>query len=460
MTRPTLSGVVFGGGTRARGSGDLAVERWVVTTVIVALAAILALLPIEGTLYGLLGVGLALGVLLVAVIGRERTGILLLMVAFAMAPAYKGLAPSVSTPVTPMDLMLFAGIVVIAPSLASRKLNLPPIYLAGMGVIIVTGAIGTLSSDDVFGSILQFVQWMAMIGVLVTFFAFWRPSWKVVDTLGWSFVAGQTASLIAAFLRGPLAGNGRYQGLSHHPNAFAEGAMMAFAILLYLFHRHHGWMVRTLIVLLAGGAVEAVLLSGSRGALVVVGGLVVMVPIVERSAVAGFVWAIFAAIGLNLLPHFVDVGGAGSAITRLAGSEDAAGADQARNHAFSVGWHMFLDHPLLGNGFGGVVNELHDLYLSVAVGGGIVCLFGYLVVLYCFARPLFGNHPRRRLAYVAWGFLAITPTVPALDDRTLWLPMVLVTLLALETQASAAAEDTDEAAPTQPLARPLPARTA
>ena len=89
------------------------------------------------------------------------------------------------------------------------------------------------------------------------------------------------------------------------------------------------------------------------------------------------------------------------------------------------------------------MNELHDLYLSAAVGGGVVCLAGYLVVLYTFARPLFGTHPRRRVGYVAWAFIAIGPAVPALDDRTLWLPMALVVLLTLR--------DPDEVPESQPV---------
>ena len=404
-------------------------KQRLVTAFAILLAAVLALVAMLNTVTMMLALAVAVGVLALAVLGRERVGILVLMVSFAMAPAYKGLSPSVGSSVTPMDVLLVLGIGLIAPSLLSRRFQFPSLYLAGLGIILVTGSIGSLSSPGPALSFLQFIQWLIVLGVLVGFFALWRPPWVIVDRLLWSYVAGQMLSILDAFATGPSAVTGRYQGLSHHPNAFAEGGVMAFAILLYMFHRHHGWRSRGLIVIAAVASVESTVLSGSRAALLVIAGLLVLVPFVERSAVAGFAWAGLGALGIAMLPFVASFSGSGSALSRLAGTGDATYSDNSRTSVFDTGLHMFLDHPLLGNGFT-TVTEFHDLFLSAAVAGGLFCLVGYLMVLTSLARPLFGQHVRRRMAYLSWAFIAITPTVPWLDDRTLWVPLSLVVLIA------------------------------
>ena len=50
------------------------------------------------------------------------------------------------------------------------------------------------------------------------------------------------------------------------------------------------------------------------------------------------------------------------------------------------------------------------------------------------ARPVLGNHPNRRLGYVVAAFVAITPTFPGLEDRTLWAPMAPAILLAIQSR--------------------------
>jgi hypothetical protein len=293
---------------------------------------------------------------------------------------------------------------------------------------------------------------MAIVGLL-GLFAWWAPSWKLVDGLLWSYVAGQVVSTAYAPLGGVVGD--RWEGLSHHPNEFGGAGVMGFAALMYLWRRHDAVWYRVLVAGAGAVCVVAVVMSGGRAAAAVLAGLVLMIPFVERSAVKGFLLAIGGALAVLSIPLVVPRSGQGTAIARLAGSADALGADQARSQAQSFGFDLFFHSPIIGNGFAQAL-FVHDVVLGVATSVGVIGLLGYLMVLYTLARPIIGSHPHRRLAYVAWAFIAITPTFPALDDRTLWVPMAPAILLAIQSGRQARqAEQGQQAGRTS---RGLPAR--
>lgn len=417
-------------------------ERNLVSGAVVLGAVLLAGGAALGGAMALAAIGTAAFVLVLTVLGRERTATLLLMAAFAMAPAYKGLASSPGATVTPTDVAIVLALLMLVPSMFAKRLQLPLTYIVGLVLVLVMGLIGTMVADSPFYSAYQLLQWLTMLVFLMFGIALWSPPWSVVRALMWCYVLGQTASLLKAFAAGPTGGNGRYMGLAHHPNAFAEGGMMAFAGLLYLFHTTKNVRLRLLMLVLAAGAVESVVLSGSRATLVVIAALMLMVPFVERSALLGFVGAIGGAVLVVLLPVLTHVSGQGSALSRLAGDKTATAADDQRNTQLKVGWDLFLHHPLLGNGFD-QVNGFHNLFLEVAAASGVVGLLGYLMVLYCLCRPMFGRFPERRLSYVAWAFVGLTGTVPGMEDRTLWMPMALVFLMAVRENQAALAPPAD-----------------
>ena len=416
---------------RADGSTGVA-ERRVVTVVLVLLAAGLAALSARGPLLGIAGVGVAGFVAALAVLGRERVAFLAMMTAFATAPMYKGIAPGgESTPITPTDLVFGIAVMLLIPTLLRRSLRLPLTYIAGISLILVTGTLSTITSVSPVISALQFVQWLVVILGLLCLFALWAPSWKKIDVLLWSYIAGQMVSIAYAPLGGAI-GN-RYQGLSHHPNEFGGAGVMAFAALMYLWRRNDAVWYRVVVALAGVASGASVVASGSRAGVAVVAGLIVLIPIVERSAVKGFLLAIGCALLVFALPYIVGQSGEGSAISRLAGSADALGADRARVEAQDFGIDLFFQHPLIGNGFSDAL-YVHNVVLGVASSVGIFGLLGYLLVLYTLGRPIFGRHPNRRLCYVVAAFVAITPTFPGLEDRTLWVPMAPAILLAVQAR--------------------------
>ncbi|MCX6399653.1 MAG: hypothetical protein NTX33_06975 [Propionibacteriales bacterium] len=417
-------------------------ERRLVVLVMALLAAGLAVVATEGLLLAILAVSAAGFLVVLAVLGRERTAMLVMMLAFATAPMNKGISPGgAASPISITDVLFGLAVMLLVPTLLRRSLRLPLMYVVGVSLIMVTGTLSTVFSPEPFVSAVQFVQWLIVIVGLLGLFALWAPTWKMVDVLLWSYVVGQMFSLLYAPIGGGV-GN-RYQGLSHHPNEFGGAGVMAFAALMYLWRRNDAVWYRVAVAMAMAGSLASVVMSGGRAATVVIAGLVLMFPFVERSALKGFALAILGALAVFSLPFIVGNSAEGSAISRLAGSADAIGADRARTEAQDFGIDLFLQHPIVGNGFSDAL-FVHNVVLGVASSAGIFGLLGYLLVLYTLARPIIGNHPNRRLGYVVWAFIALTPTFPGLEDRTLWVPMAPAILLAIQSRMGA---DRSEPAP-------------
>lgn len=410
-------------------------ERRLVVLALVLLTALLAVASTEGLLVAILCVAVAGFLMVLAVLGRERTAMLLMIGAFATAPMNKGISPGgAESPISITDVLFGVAVMLLVPTLLRRSLRLPLMYVVGISLILVTGTLSTVFSPAPFVSAVQFVQWLIVIVGLLGLFALWAPTWKMVDVLLWSYVAGQMISLLYAPVGGAV-GN-RYQGLSHHTNEFGGAGVMAFAALMYLWRRNESVWYRVVVALAMAASLASVIMSGGRAAAVVVAGLVLMFPFVERSALKGFVLAVLGALAVFSLPFIVGNSAEGSAISRLAGSADALGADRARTEAQDFGIDLFLQHPFVGNGFSDAL-FVHNVVLGVASSAGIFGLLGYLLVLYTLARPIIGHHPNRRLGYVVWAFIALTPTFPGLEDRTLWVPMAPAILLAIQSRTGA-----------------------
>ncbi|WP_182377824.1 O-antigen ligase family protein [Nocardioides sp. WS12] len=407
-------------------------ETRLVTGLLVLVALGLVYIAARGPIAAVAAGMLAVLLLLLAVLGRERLAFFAMMGAFATAPMNKGIAPGgAESPITPTDLLFGLAVMLLVPTLLRRSLRLPLAYTIGISLILITGTLSTLFSPDPLFSAIQFVQWLVVILGLLGLFALWAPTWKMIDVLLWSYVAGQMISIAYAPIGGAV-GN-RYQGLSHHTNEFGGAGVMAFATLMYLWRRNDAVWYRALVALAMAASVGSVLASGSRAAAAVIAGLVLMIPFVERSALKGFVLAILGALFVFSLPFVIGNSGEGSALARLAGSADAIGADRARTEAQDFGINLFLQHPLVGNGFSEAL-YVHNVVLGVASSVGVIGLLGYFLVLFTLARPIIGNHPNRRLGYVVWAFIAITPTFPGLEDRTLWVPMAPAILLAIQVR--------------------------
>lgn len=425
------------------------------------LVAVLVLGATRGSmLLLLLAVGAAAFVALLAVIGAERMGYLMLIGAFGTAPMYKALAPSVGSPVTATDVLFVIAFTLLFPTLLRGHLRLPALYYVGVGLVLGSGLIASVFSADPLISSLSLFFWMAVMLGLPIAFGLLSPSPKLVDLLAAAFVAGQIFSFAYGAARGYVA-QGRHAGYSTHPNYFAQAGMLSLALLIYLAYRHRDrWLF--LIVPAAGLCGATVVLSGSRAATVVVAVLVLMVPVVERSALTGFLLAMLGAITLLVLPIVADIGGEGSSLSRLAGGGGSSYSDSARTLGLDEGLDRFFEHPLRGTGLIDLF-DIHNNFLEVAVAIGIFGLVGYLMVLYVFARPIFGTGDYRRLSYGVWAYIGFGATVPSLYDRSVWAVMALSVVAIVEHERRRIAHgdpdaepDADPDDPVPPIAGPAP----
>lgn len=421
----------------------------VLTAAFIALAVALtalATLPAATLLPMGLAAGVAGLVLLIALLGAERVGILALMGAMGTAPFYKGLVPA-DVQATPTDGLFVLGFALLLPRLLRGRLRLPLPYTIGVSGLAICGLISSAASADPLTSLISLVLWMAVMAGLPIALRLLEPSSNLIDLLAWSYVGGHLANSAYAVVKGPVI-DGRYQGLAFHPNFFAEAGLMSGALLLYLFHRRSDWRYRVLV--LGAGAVCAasIMFSGSRAATVVAAVLVLMIPIVERSAVMGFFYALLGALALAFLPLAISLSGPDSSLARLAGSGSSSGSDTERLDGLEKGVERFLDHPVIGSGFLELF-DIHNNLLEVAVAVGVLGLAAYFGVLYAFCRPLFGTGTYRRLCYTGWAAIGFGATIPSLYDRSIWAAMAL-SAVAFIIRDEQRAPELHEAGPGEP----------
>jgi hypothetical protein len=395
---------------------------------------------------------LLIGAIGLVIVGLERAAFVVLLLAFATAPMYRGLEGLSGGLATPTDLFVVLAAGLLLVTVMSRPLDLPSPFVIGLTLVAVFGLVSSLLSDSILGSVFVLVQWLFFLGAVPILIAWWRPGTRTIVPLLWAYVVGQTASTAYALATGPVVGD-RYQGLSHHTNAFGMAGMTAIAILMYLWAHHRTAPMRAAV--LAAGAISAasIIMSGSRAALVVAAVLVLIMPVVERSAVSGFVFAIFGALGLIAFEQLVGTGHGGSALTRLAGKGTAVTADQARTSALDEGLKRLWDSPIFGSGLFNV--ELyHDIFLEVAIGTGLFGLVGYLMIMFVLSRPLITLHPQRRLSYLPLAWIGMGPALPGIWDRTMWVPIGLSILAVLKQpppeEATVGEDSAEVVRPVQP----------
>jgi len=386
----------------------------------------------EGLIPLVIGIGMAGFIATLAVIGPEKTGVLVLLGAFFTAPWYKGAAPSPASPVTATDLLLFLGFALLLPKILKGELKFPLVYWLGALVVLLTGLIASAVSVDPNKSYLSLFFWMITLIGLPMAYAMWGPSLRVIDWLAASFVVGQAFSFALGTLKG-YVGQGRYAGMASHPNYFAEGGMLALALLIYLMYRHFGksllWTV--FIVLGIANSAATVYLSGSRAAIVVVAVLVLMIPFVERRPLTTVFFTGLFALGIAILPLLADLAGRESAIGRLLGGGGASQSNTARTLGLDEGIDRFLANPFIGDGLVDLF-DIHNNFVEVAVAIGVFGTAGYLCVLYAFARPILGSGSMRRLCYPVWAYIGFGATVPSLYDRSAWTVIGLSVVAMLE----------------------------
>ncbi len=403
---------------------DTAADRLRGASVLVV-TCVLALALVAGAvvtpLLAVLGVGLGVGLVMLTVLGIERTGTAIVLLAMFFAPMNDVRPVPGLTFVTMSDLLFALGFPLLVPTMLRRTVRVPPLFLLGAGLIVVMGLIASVLSPTAALS-LNHMSRLLVAGLgLPLAFVVWQPERPVIRQLAWAYLLGATVSTLAAVVQGPFAGTGRYLGLTTHPNFFGLTCLLAIALAPFLLRRDKTPWALGLAVLICG---YGIWISGSRAALLVVILLGVAYPVLESSAKA--LYAMLAAGTAVLALRNVLLGNnADNALGRLLGSGTADASDVAREEALKLALDRFTAHPLAGNGFAEAM-EAHNIYLQIAVAVGVIGTLGYLMIFASMLLPLVtGSGTLRRLAYPALAYALVGLITNSLWDRFIWSVLAL-----------------------------------
>ena len=233
--------------------------------------------------------------------------------------------------------------------------------------------------------------------------------------------------------------NGRFAGLTVHPNHLGLVAVMALPVAMWWVNSHSDRGARVGGVLLAGLLVVGVLASGSRAALItaIVIGFLSLVAQARNSntgmvsPVALFLGSAFiVAAALIITPAI-----ATSGLARLVGETDTSAANQAHLDAMAASLNSFYGNPLIGVGFGSV-RLANNIVLQSLQAGGVLAALG--LVAY-FAGAIAsgirnsvttnGLGVALSLSVIAWLVDGLFQNI--IYDRFLFLPVALILSIGL-----------------------------
>lgn len=188
-------------------------------------------------------------------------------------------------------------------------------------------------------------------------------------------------------------------GAAVNPNRLAMFAIMAFGGLWYLMRSLRYWWAPVVVVPLMAVLALAVFMTGSRSGLMGLGvcGLAIMID--ERLSLqqmAGLVMAgiLTLILVVELVPQRTYDRITNLPFTQSGEMGEGSSSLQRRAYGWQVAFKMFKQHPFIGIGIGNweldrylndpghMAAAPHSSYVLAAVEGGIVCLSGYLLILW------------------------------------------------------------------------------
>jgi O-antigen ligase len=275
-----------------------------------------------------------------------------------------------------------------------------------------------------------------------------------------AYVAGSCvlAALTVANLGSPeaiAAGQIRYAAAGQDPNDVARFLDLGFplaALLINSLPSERSWPSRLLALGYLPLGLVAVLLTASRGgflaALVALAGCGILLARGNPRGVLAGTLALpaIAAVLWFIVPH--------ETFERLATiPQQIQGGDlNQRLNIWRVGWHAFVQAPLLGAGAGSFVgaaglnplDTAHNTALSILVSGGLCAFFLAVAIVALAAWSTLQTRGTLQLALATaltvWFVTSLVATVE--ESRTTWLLLALIALagrLAVEEPEGVAA---------------------
>lgn len=385
----------------------------------VACMALLALVPFGmASLVSAMAAGFGAIVLIgLFSLGITDTAIALVGLAFIMAPLNDVRPIPALSFVTASDLLFVLAFFLLVPMLIGKPFHPPAPFVIGASGVIMVGAVAAVASDAPGLSLNNLVRLVVGAFGLPVLFMLWDPSRRIIVGLAGAFIFGNVVNVVAAVLMGPTGD--RYRGLSTHVNILGLCAMLGLALIPFLLavgKPEFRWLLALAALICSYG----IWISGSRAALLVAIAVAALYPLMARSLKAAIAVTAAGVIVLAFVGRLAAGAEGDNALSRLLGGGSAEGSDEQRKQAMDVAIAQFRAHPIIGDGFGTIL-QAHNIYLEIAAAVGMIGLAFYLILIYSVIQPAFVvPRPHNLLAFPAVAYAMYGMIQPLLWDRYIW----------------------------------------
>ncbi|HKY59078.1 MAG TPA: O-antigen ligase family protein [Aeromicrobium sp.] len=398
---------------------------WLVPVLLLVFVFGVLLRPaMSSPLIAIAAICVVLGIIITSVFGAERTSMGALVLAFGLAPL--GSFTLGSRYFLVADAVLLVAFTLAIPRLLHRRLRLPAVFVTGALLFTAFGIL-TLAGTTVGGSAFVITAVFALV-ILPAMVVWMAPNDRQMFAMALAFGIGTAISTLIGLPRNEF----RNSGYTYHPVALAYTAMLTLSFVPFLLASKSSikWVATPV---LAAIALVGVWTSGSRTGLVVLAGLLVLIPLLERSILLGLV---VAAGGVLLLPRILTydpTAGSTNALSRLFGTGGSRGSDDARLQGLNDALGQIQANPVFGNGY--TVEHtytIHNVYLQVLAAEGVFGFLGFVLMLAALVVPLRrATSPQRYLAYPAVAVILAGPFQPNMADHYLALTLGLSLMAAV-----------------------------
>lgn len=180
-------------------------------------------------------------------------------------------------------------------------------------------------------------------------------------------------------------------------NSLAIYMSTSIALLFYLAHRYRSYLVRLLFLILAGGNLATLVVTGSRSGLICLAATGLALVWFSRRRLVGLIAIAFIAIiGWMVMPSQYQERYSTIETSIIEGEIDSS--SQGRLDAWKAGINMLIEKPLLGVGpkmftdaYGrrkGIYLSSHSMYIEVLATMGILGTFAWGLFLWRFIQRL------------------------------------------------------------------------